>query len=75
MSASSLAGSMCHTAAAERWLIAAVGPHAKHRGHFAGERHKRQMADRVNAAVEPMEVVLADARLDRAVANPHREQL
>jgi hypothetical protein len=50
-------------------------PGRQHRGHLARERHKRQMADRVYAPVEPMEVVVADARLDRARANPHREQL
>jgi hypothetical protein len=45
----------------------------QHRGHLARERHKCRVPYRVYAAMEPVEVVLAQARVDRTGADPHRE--
>jgi hypothetical protein len=50
-------------------------PARQHGSHFARKRYERHVADRVHAAMKPMEVMPAHARVNRTGADSHREQL
>ena len=47
----------------------------QHRSHFPREWQECQVPDGVHAAMKPVEVVLAQARVNRTSADSHREEL